>query len=286
VIKLHPWLASLNSFRTITVFGLICIAVGCGGKGGTVATSTEYFPQKTGFTERKITVDGQERTVWVFIPPDYHPNKLYPTVLFLHGLFEKGNGGTNVLGAGLGPVIARNPEGWPFITIFPQSDGDWQGEARDRLAIAALDDAQRHYAIDPDRVILAGLSYGGLGVWQIGSQHKDRFAALVPVSGFAAPERVEGLIYMPVWAIVTRDDPFVNSQNSRDMCSAIKARGGRAHLTELIGDDHDCWARAVEETQVINWMLAQKRNPLQAASLQALDSGSRTQGGRLRAWND
>jgi predicted peptidase len=262
------------------------LLLGCGGNGGAVAVSTEHFPQKTGFIERKISLDGQDRTVWVFIPPDYHPSRLYPTVLFLHGLFEKGNGGTNVLGAGLGPVIARNPEGWPFITIFPQSDGDWQGEQRDRLAMAALEDAQRHFAVDPDRVILAGLSYGGLGVWQIGSQHKDRFAALVPVSGFASMDRAQGLTYIPIWAIVSRDDPVVSAQNSRDMCNAIKSAGGRANLTELLGDEHDCWAQAVEQTQVINWMLAQKRNPLQAGSLQALDSRSRGGGGRLRSWND
>jgi predicted peptidase len=268
------------------LFGLVSAVMGCGGNGKTVATSTEYFPQKTGFIERKINVDGQERTVWVFIPPDYHPNTLYPTVLFLHGLFEKGNGGTNALGAGLGPVIAANPEGWPFITVFPQSDGDWQGDARDRLAIAALDDAEKNFAVDPDRVILAGLSYGGLGVWEIGSQHKDRFAALVPVSGFAAPQRVEGLVYMPVWAIAAHDDLFVSVQNSRDMCEAIKARGGHAKLTELQGDDHDCWARAIDETQVVAWMLAQKRDPLQSGSMQALDNRSRSGVGRLRAWND
>jgi predicted peptidase len=276
----------LSCSRAAFLLGLICVLAGCGGKGGTVATSTGHFPQKTGFVERKVSLDGQDRTVWVFIPPDYHPNKLHPTVLFLHGLFEKGNGGTNVLGAGLGPVIARSPESWPFLTIFPQSDGDWQGEQRDRLAIAALDDVMRNFAVDPDRVILAGLSYGGLGVWEIGSQHKDRFAALVPVSGFAALNRVEGLVFMPIWAITTQYDPVVSSQNSRDMCEAIKARGGRANLTELPGDDHDCWARAVEETQVVSWMLAQKRNPLQSASLHLLDAGTRSHTGRLRSWNE
>jgi hypothetical protein len=54
-----------------------------------------------------------------------------------------------VLAAGLAPVIAKNPSRWPFVTIFPQSTGSWKGPERDRLAMAALKDAEKEYAIDP-----------------------------------------------------------------------------------------------------------------------------------------
>ena len=104
-----------------------------------------------------------------FHPAPYRPDYRYPAILFLHGLFEAGDGGDKVLGAGLGPVIANDPENWPFITIFPQSTGTWQGEDKEHLALAALDYAQSQWTIDQDRIILAGLSYGALGVWEIGA---------------------------------------------------------------------------------------------------------------------
>lgn len=262
------------------------LASGCIGSGAGVRQSTRHFPQQTGFVQRELTIDGVRKSYWVFLPPNYHPSRLHPTVLFLHGLFEGGNGGSNVLSAGLGPVIARNPEAWPFITIFPQSNGSWQGDEHERLAIAALDDAEKQYPIDPDRVILAGLSYGGLGVWEIGARNKGRFAALVPVSGHAAPELAEALVLTPVWAFASRDDMWVNADNSRQMCAAIQSRGGRARLTEFPGGEHDCWALAIDGSELMTWMLRQKRNPLQAV-VQTSDGTVRLQtSGRLRSIAD
>lgn len=272
--------------RIAILIGMTCLLVGC--KGSTVARSTDEFPETTGFVQRQITVDGDIKTVWVFIPHNYRSNKLHPAILFLHGLFEQGNGegGTNVLSAGLGPVIARNPAAWPFVTIFPQSDGTWEGEDRDRLAMAALEDATKHYMIDPARVTLAGLSYGGLGVWEIGSRHRDRFAALVPVSAFGAPELAPALANTPVWAFTSRDDIFVGSSNSVEMCQLIAAKGGRPRLTQFAGGSHDCWPQVVGQSDIITWMLQQRRNPLQAAASLGRPAGTGNTTGRLRAWTD
>jgi predicted peptidase len=252
----------LNRRAAWLACGLLFISLlagGCGSGAG-VVRSTRNFPQGTGFTKHRIVVDGQQRTVWVFVPKDYSPQRRYPAVLFLHGLFEAGNGsGANAVSAGLGPVIANDPQNWPFITIFPQSTGTWRGEARERVAIGALDFAQSRWSIDHDRVILAGLSYGGLGTWEIGAHNPGRFAALVPASGFSATDLVERIVTMPVWAFSYRNDPWVRSQNSADMCRQITQQGGVARLTSFDGMGHDCWDRAVGESQVVAWMLAQRR---------------------------
>jgi predicted peptidase len=239
------------------------LLVGC-QSGMAVLGTTEQFPQGTGFVQTEIKVDGESKPVWVFVPRNYHPDKKYPAILFLHGLWEKGNGDTKVLSAGLGPVIAQDPDHWPFITVFPQSPGNWKGPDRERLALAALDYAQKHWSIDEDRVILAGLSYGGLGVWEIGSRNSDRFAALVPVSGHSAPEVVGRLLMMPIWAFASRNDPWVKAENSLLMCNAIDARGGKARLTEFEAGEHDCWELAVSESDLVTWMLQQKRAPARA----------------------
>jgi len=254
------------------------LAAGC--SGAHVAASTKGFPEKTGFVQRSVVVDGVTTNVWVFVPPDYSPNKMYPAILFLHGLFEQGNDGSdNVLSAGLGPIIARAPQRWPFITIMPQSNGTWRGLDRDRLAMAALNDAQKHYMIDRDRVILAGLSYGGLGVWEIGARHRDRFAALVPVSGLGDDEAAKSLASVPVWAFASEGDPIVNSGNSVAMCHQIEASGGHARLTLFKGLQHDCWAQVVDDTEVVPWMLVQSRNP---RAILARSRGA----GRLRSLSD
>ena len=241
---------------------LILGALGTGCTGTYVANSTKEFPHRTGFFQTEVTVDSEPHAVWVFIPKNYQPNRRYPAILFLHGLFEAGHGGDKVLSAGLGPVIAEDPNDWPFITIFPQSEGNWRGEDKDRLAMAALDFAEQHWAIDQDRVILAGLSYGGLGTWEIGARHPERFAALVPVSGHSAIDVVEQVVTLPVWAFCSKDDPWVKSENSELMCQEIDLHGGRAKLTEFPGSGHDAWAMAIDKSDLVQWMLIQKRQPM------------------------
>jgi predicted peptidase len=250
-----------DSPAAISLSLLTCLLLSCAGgcTGAFVASSTEHFAPQTGFMRTEIVSDGESHNMWVFIPKNYRPSDRYPAILFLHGLFEAGNGGDKVLSAGLGPVIAQDPDHWPFITLFPQSPGNWQGPDRDRLAMAALDFAMRHWSIDQDRVILAGLSFGGQGTWEIGAQHPDRFAALVPVSGPSALDAVQSLLLMPVWAFHFKDDPWVKSENSEEMCKAIDSLGGQARLTEFSGAGHDAWSLAVTESRLVQWMLQQRR---------------------------
>jgi predicted peptidase len=243
----------------VVIIAIFLANLGC--KGQQVARSTQAFPAETGFVRREFFFEGKPQTLWVFLPKNYQPGIKFPTIVFLHGLFEAGDG-TAALSGGLGPVIAEHPENWPFITIFPQSNGTWRGESRERLVIAALDFAQTQFSIDPDRVVLAGLSYGALGTWQIGAKHPERFAALVPVSGHSATDLVQRLVLLPVWAFDMRGDPIVKSQNSEDMVTEIKKRGGIARLTEFLGVGHDCWEQAVHESDLVDWMLKQRRRAI------------------------
>jgi predicted peptidase len=248
--RLPPWLIVI----------LVCSFASLGCRSGeSIARSTRHFPKGTGFVRTHVTIDGADKPMWVFVPRNYSRDQSYPTILFLHGLFEAGNDGSKCLTAGLGPVIAKSPDTWQFITIFPQSTGTWRGEKREKLAIAALDQAERTWSIDRDRVILAGLSYGGLGTWEIGAKNWQRFAALVPVSGHSATSLIEKLILLPVWAFHYRGDPFVPASGAEQMCNKIAQRGGNAKLTAFSGIGHDAWERAVAESSVVAWMLHQQR---------------------------
>src|SRR5438093_12746845 len=136
------------SFCLTILLSSLLLIVGGGCQGAMVANSTDQFPDRTGFLQRELIVDGQSHVVWVFVPKNYRPNYRYPAVLFLHGLFEAGDASNRdkVLGAGLGPVIGGDPDNWPFVTIFPQSTATWQGEAREPLRSASLVYAQSQWS--------------------------------------------------------------------------------------------------------------------------------------------
>jgi pimeloyl-ACP methyl ester carboxylesterase len=47
----------------------------------------------------------------------------------------------------------------------------------------AIETVCRNYSVDRSRIVLRGSSLGGVGTWQIGLKHPDKFAALGPTAG-------------------------------------------------------------------------------------------------------
>ena len=233
-------------------------------------------PAGRGFLKKTLTLDGRQHKYVVFVPHADPPRRGWPAVLFLHGLFEGGTGGTNHVTQGLAAHIARDPANCRFVAVFPQSAGTWRGDYNDRLAMTALADTRRNYPVDPDRLVLSGLSYGGLGVWEIGARHKSTFAALIPMCPKPAFERVLDLVTLPVWCFQNSGDPLVRAASAREMCDRIERAGGRATYTEYDEFGHDCWTRAWSDPKLTDWLLAQRRPtsiasraPLQLADVPA-----------------
>ena len=72
----------------------------------------------------------------------------------------------------MGPAILNRPGGVPAIVVFPQARRTWSADSADSIAaLKALDDVMRDYKVEPNRVILTGLSMGGHGSWDIGTAH-------------------------------------------------------------------------------------------------------------------
>ena len=137
----------------------------------------------------------------VYIPPDYDPSRRYPVYVALHGGSSNGN-------LFLGVVLGNNmdwlryteflydeftPRWTPdWIVVAPTGFGQimwrWMGE-QDVLDV--IDDVRAHYSVDDDRVILGGLSNGGVGAYTIGMRHAWRFAAVQAMAG--APSWVQYL---------------------------------------------------------------------------------------------
>jgi predicted esterase len=51
--------------------------------------------------------------------------------------------------------------------------------------LSALEDVQRDFNIDPERIYLKGGSMGGTGAWNLGVHYADRFAGIMPIAGNA-----------------------------------------------------------------------------------------------------
>jgi pimeloyl-ACP methyl ester carboxylesterase len=119
----------------------------------------------------------------VRLPPEYHPLRNYPALVVLH--------------SGPGPAAAIDE--WSdeaarhgYILIAPEYNlpgqpHDYRYTTSEHAAVElALRDARKRYAIDSDRVFVAGQLTGGNMAWDYSLAHPDLFAGVVVFSGLPA----------------------------------------------------------------------------------------------------
>ncbi len=158
----------------------------------------------------------------VYVPPDYTPDKRWPLMIVLHGGSSNGN-------LFLGVVLGNNMN-WkeydrhlwdtyeprwspPWIVAAPDGYGQvmwrYMGE-QDVLDV--IDDIGRHYSVDSDRVVLSGLSNGGVGAYSIGSRHASRFALVQAIAG--APSWIQ---YAGESSVTDVERPLLQAQSAFDL---------------------------------------------------------------------
>ena len=98
----------------------------------------------------------------LYLPKDYRQSTNdWPLVLFLHGSGERGTDLELVKKHGP-PMLVEQGKEFPFILVSPQCPEGryWSTEFLD----AVLQQVQKKYRVDEDRVYVTGLSMGGYGV--------------------------------------------------------------------------------------------------------------------------
>jgi predicted peptidase len=202
----------------------------------------------------------------LYLPDDHAARRDWPLLLFLHGAGERGDDLDRVRRHGP-PRLLGEGAAWPLVVVSPQCPaGETWWEHLETLT-ALIDDVVGRCAIDEDRVLLTGLSLGGMGACRLASFDPHRFAALTPVCGTAPwailPERLR---HVPVWAFHGEDDEVVSPDESRELVAALRAVGGDARLTTYPGVGHAAWDPAYADPELLDWWLAARRRATGGAS--------------------
>jgi dienelactone hydrolase len=119
----------------------------------------------------------------VRLPPEYHPLRSYPALLVMHS----GQGPKSAVDAWAAEASRRG-----YIVIAPEyavpgQPADYHYSPSEHAAVElALRDARRRYAIDSDRVFIAGQLSGGNMAWDLALGHPDLFAGAIVLSGAPA----------------------------------------------------------------------------------------------------
>lgn len=153
--------------------------------------------------------DGKDLFSWVVYPPDFDPNKKYPTLLYCQGgpqsaltQFYSFRWNLQLIAAQGYIVVAPNRRGMPGhgVEWNAQISGDWGGQPiRDYLA--AIDDVATEPYVDRDRLGAIGASYGGYSVFMLAGVHEHRFKTFIAH---------DGLFDMRSWYGTTEELFFAN----------------------------------------------------------------------------
>ncbi|MDO5309183.1 MAG: hypothetical protein Q4G03_06785 [Planctomycetia bacterium] len=162
--------------------------------------------------------DGKNFVYYVQLPPEYDPNRKYPTIVTLHG--ERSTP-LQQLNWWCGPRVEKtNEKGatvyerfgqatrYGYIVVAPK----WTepGRTYDYYApscaavLYTLRDALRTFSIDTDRVYLSGFQSGGSLAWDMALAHPDLWAGVMPICAEAnafTPLLKKNGSFVPLYAI-------------------------------------------------------------------------------------
>lgn len=142
--------------------------------------------------ERTVkTTDGKDMLTWVIYPPDFDPDRKYPTLLYCQGgpqsavsQFFSYRWNFQLMAAQGYIVVAPNRRGLPGFGQQWNDDisGDWGGQAM-RDYLAAIDDVAKENYVDNDKLGAVGASYGGYSVYYLAGIHEKRFKTFISHCG-------------------------------------------------------------------------------------------------------
>lgn len=137
------------------------------------------------------TTDGKDMLTWVIYPPDFDPNKKYPTLLYCQGgpqsavsQFFSYRWNFQLMAANGYIVVAPNRRGLPSFgqEWNDQISGDWGGQAM-KDYLSAIDEVAKEPYVDKDRLGAVGASYGGYSVYYLAGIHDGRFKCFISHCG-------------------------------------------------------------------------------------------------------
>lgn len=137
------------------------------------------------------TTDGKDMLSWIILPPNFDPNKKYPTLLFCEGgpqspvsQFWSYRWNFQIMAANGYIIVAPNRRGLPGFgqEWLEEISGDWTGQCM-KDYLTAIDDACTLPYVDKDRLGCVGASFGGFSVYWLAGHHDKRFKAFISHDG-------------------------------------------------------------------------------------------------------
>ena len=169
--------------RALKAFALTLLAVATPGH------AQDGGPGGPNLTEHQVTVDGAQRSYYVYLPPK--PADPAPVVMMFHG------GGGRPQGFARRAGMNEVADQYGFAVVYPEGmpqpsgrgftwdvGGPQSTVSANEVAFvqAILRDLGANMSIDPARIYATGVSMGGVLSYRLACEMSGTFAAIAPVS--------------------------------------------------------------------------------------------------------
>jgi predicted peptidase len=184
-----------------------------------------------------------------------------PLIVFISGDGEKG---TDIEKVKInGPLKYLKTHQLDAYILAPQckENENWNIESINELILKI----QKENNIDPNRIYVTGLSSGGWAAWNLALSYPDKFAAIVPISGFVDLIELESVckiaaiptrIFHGLLDDVVKVDYAITIYKELKKCNAPDVQ-----LTIFDDAGHDSWTRVYDNPEIYDWMFKQiKKN--------------------------
>ncbi len=207
----------------------------------------------------------------------------YPLIIYLHGYSPS----LNIMNWSLPPggltELADKLDAF-MVMPFARGNTDFQGIG-ERDVLKVIEEMKERFPVDDDRIILTGMSMGGMGVWTVGAHHPHLFAALVVISGRGDfyfwhkldPEKVPGyqrllidrefaashlpnLANIPIKAFHGSADSLIQVEEARHMNTLISPPNENFEYTEIPDANHWIQKFVFERPALAEWFREVRRS--------------------------
>lgn len=201
--------------------GLAGGGMGLGMDGG-ASVSRAAANGGAGMDQRSVTVDGQKRTYYLYVPRSVSGTQA-PLVVAFHGggqdpkRFAEGVG-LREMADSYGFVMAVPvglKETWNSDSVDPQGYAQEHGVNDLGFVSALLDDVLATGLVNPGKVYAMGVSMGGMMTYDAACSLPGRFAAIAVVAGTLSSGRcanVEGVSLLHIHGTADERVPFEGGQ--------------------------------------------------------------------------
>ena len=205
----------------------------------------------------------------------------YPLLIFLHGANQRGFDNERQLLIG-GAFFSRDSirNKYNSYVLFPQcpeidtwayfeTSGDplsgntvslkfpFNKQPTDvsKVLMQLLDSLLRTDAIDPNRIYIAGLSQGGMGVLDLIARYPERFAGAVSMCGAGDVSTAKLFAQkVPLWLFHGEKDDIIPVDFSRNYYKRLTRLHAEVKYTEYPGVLHNCWIHAFKTAEWVDWL--------------------------------